>query len=154
MKVEIDIDMSKIDYGSINKQIKEKLNNMTPEDIFKKYYYTDEDIREYISNKLDKSSKDYMVNQGWFSSSYEAKSKITEMTTDIVKEKLTPIVEEYFKDEEKISKLVNELFPKIFVNVLYDKAVDSIFTQENKIKYDTQAFCHSIVENAFRNRIY
>lgn len=153
MKVEIDIDMSKIDYDSINKQIKEKLENMTPEDIFKKYYYTDEDIREYISNKLDESSKDYMVNQGWFSS-YEAKSKITEMTTDIVKEKLTPIVEEYFKNEEEISKLVNELFPKIFVNVLYDKAVNSIFTQENKIKYDTQNLCRNIVENAFRNRMY
>lgn len=153
MKVEIDIDMSKIDYGSINKQIKEKLENMTPEDIFKKYYYTDEDIREYISNKLDKSSKDYMVNQGWFNSC-EAKSKITKMTTDIAKEKLTPIVEEYFKDEKEISKLVNELFPKIFVSVLYDKVVGSIFTQENQIRYDTQSLCHSIVENAFRNRIY
>ena len=153
MKVEIDIDMSKIDYDSINKQIKEKLENMTPEDIFKKYYYTDEDIREYISNKLDESSKDYMVKQGWFTNS-EAQSKITKMTTDIVKEKLTPIVEEYFKNEEEISKLVNELFPKIFVNVLYDKAVDSIFTQENKIRYDTQALCHSIVENVFRNRMY
>lgn len=153
MKVEIDIDMSKIDYDSINKQIKEKLKNMTPEDIFKKYYYTDEDIREYISDKLDRDSKDYMVSQGWFSNS-EAKSRITNITTDIVKEKLIPIVEEYFKDEEEISKLVNELFPKIFVNVLYDKAVNSIFTQENKIRYDTQAFCHSIVENAFRNRMY
>lgn len=154
MKVEIDIDMSKIDYNSINKQIREKLENMTPEDIFKKYYYTDEDIREYISNKLDESSKDYMVNQGWFNSNHEAKSRITKMTTDIVKEKLTPIVEEYFKNEEEISKLVNELFPKIFVNVLYDKVVNSIFTQENKIRYDTQALCHSIVENAFRNRMY
>lgn len=154
MKVEIDIDMSKIDYDSINKQIKEKLKNMTPEDIFKKYYYTDEDIREYISDKLDESSKDYMVNQGWLNSSYEAKSKITKMTTDIVKEKLTPIVEEYFKDEKEISKLVNELFPKIFVNVLYDKAINSIYTQEGKNKYDTQALCHSIVENAFRNRMY
>lgn len=153
MKVEIDIDMSKIDYDSINKQIKEKLENMTPEDIFRKYYYTDEDISKYISDKLDRESKNYMVSQGWFSDS-EAKSRITNMTTDIVKEKLIPIVEEYFKDEEEISKLVNELFPKIFVNVLYDKAVNSICTQEGKIRYDTQAFCQSIVENAFRNRIY
>lgn len=153
MKVEIDIDMSKIDYNSINKQIKEKLENMTPEDIFKKYYYTDEDISKYISDKLDRDSKNYMVSQGWFSDS-EAKSRITNMTTDIVKEKLTPIVEEYFKDEKEISKLVNELFPKIFVNVLYDKVVGSIFTQENKIRYDTQALCHSIVENAFRNKMY
>lgn len=153
MKVEIDIDMSKIDYDSINKQIKEKLDNMTSEDIFKRYYYTDEDIAKYISNKLDESSKDYMVNQGWLNNSYEAKSKITEMTTNIVKEKLIPIVEEYFEDEEEISKLVNELFPKIFVNVLYNKISNSIFTQENKIRYDTQALYQSIVENTFRNRM-
>ena len=34
MKVEIDIDMSRIDYDSINKQIKEKLENLTPSDIY------------------------------------------------------------------------------------------------------------------------
>lgn len=153
MKVEIDIDISKIDYDSINKQIKEKLENMTPEDIFRRYYYTDEDISKYISDKLDRDSKDYMVSQRWFSDS-EAKSRITNMTTDIVKEKLTPIVEEYFKDEKEISRLINELFPKIFVNVLYDKAVSSIYTQEGKNRYSTESFCHSIVEDAFRKRMY
>ena len=48
MKVEIDIDMSKIDYDSINAQIKEKLDSLTPTDIFKRYYKTDDDISRYI----------------------------------------------------------------------------------------------------------
>lgn len=52
MKVELDIDMSKIDYDSINKQTKEKLNSVTPEDIFKKYYYTDDGIR-YCIRKIN-----------------------------------------------------------------------------------------------------
>ena len=91
MKVEIDIDMSKIDYDSINTQIKEKLDSLTPSDIFKRYYKTDDDISRYIEKRLDEGSESYMVNQGWWSND-NAKQNIRNIAERIVDENV-PLLE-------------------------------------------------------------
>ena len=91
MKVEIDIDMNRIDYDSINAQIKEKLDSLTPTDIFKRYYKTDDDISRYIEKHLDEGSESYMVNQGWWSND-NAKQNIRNIAERIV-DKDIPLLE-------------------------------------------------------------
>ena len=153
MKVEIDIDMSKIDYDSINAQIKEKLDSLTPTDIFKRYYKTDDDISRYIEKHLDEGSESYMVNQGWWSNS-NAKQKIQNIAKESITDKMKKICDDIFATmtDEELQKLVQDIFPNIFVQAMYDKVTHDLYSSEDSKRFDMQDICRSIVDQAFRAR--
>lgn len=153
MKVEIDIDMSRIDYDSINAQIKEKLDSLTPTDIFKRYYKTDDDISRYIEKHLDEGSESYMVNQGWWSNS-NAKQNIQNIAKEIITDKMKKICDDIFATmtDEELQKLVYDIFPNIFVQAMYDKVTHDLYSSEDSKRFDMQAICRNIVDKAFRDR--
>lgn len=153
MKVEIDIDMSRIDYDSINAQIKEKLDSLTPTDIFKRYYKTDADISRYIEKHLDEGSKSYMVNQGLWSNS-DARQNIQNIAKEIITDKIQKICDDIFATmtDEELQKLVYDIFPNIFVQAMYDKVTYALYSSEDRKRFDMQDICRSIVDHAFRER--
>ena len=153
MKVEIDIDMSRINYDSINEQIKEKLENLTPTDIFSRYYKTDDDISRYIERHLDECSGDYMVNQGWWSNS-AAKQNIQDIAKRIITDKMQKICDDIFltMTDEELQRLVYDIFPNVFVQAMYDKVAHVLYSSESQTSYDMQNICRSIVDQAFRSR--
>ena len=153
MKVEIDIDMSRIDYDSINEQIKEKLENLTPSDIFSRYYKTDDDISRYIEKHLDEGSENYMVNQGWWSNS-TAKQNIQDIAKRIITDKMQKICDDIFATmtDEELQRLVYDIFPNVFVQAMYDKVAGVLYSSESRKEYDMQNICRSIVDQAFRSR--
>lgn len=153
MKVEINIDMNRIDYDSINEQIKEKLENLTPSDIFSRYYKTDDDISRYIEKHLDEGSENYMVNQGWWSNS-DAKQNIQNIAKEIITDKMQKICDDIFATmtDEELQKLVYDIFPNIFVQAMYDKATHALFSSDWQKEHDMKNICRSIVDQAFRSR--
>lgn len=153
MKVEIDIDMSRIDYDSINEQIKEKLENLTPSDIFSRYYKTDDDISRYIERRLDEGSENYMVNQGWWSNG-TAKQNIQDIAKRIITDKMQKICDDIFATmtDEELQRLVYDIFPNIFVQAMYDKVTHVLYSSEGEKEYNMQNICRSIVDQAFRSR--
>ena len=153
MKVEIDIDMSRIDYDSINEQIKEKLENLTPSDIFKRYYKTDDDISRYIEKHLDEGSESYMVNQGWWSND-NAKQNIRNIAERIITDKMKKICDDTFATMTvaELQKLAYDIFPIIFVQAMYDSIAYSLYNNENSKRFEMQDICRNIVDQAFRDR--
>ena len=153
MKVEIDIDMSRINYDSINTQIKEKLEKLTPSDIFSRYYKTDDDISRYIEKHLDEGSENYMVNQGWWSNS-TAKQNIQDIAKRIITDKMQKICDDIFATmtDEELQRLVYDIFPNIFVQAMYDKVAHALYSSESEKEYNMQNICRSIVDQAFRSR--
>lgn len=153
MKVEIDIDMSRIDYDSINAQIKEKLDSLTPSDIFKRYYKTDDDISRYIEKHLDEGSQSYMVNQGWWSND-NAKQNIRNIAERIITDKMKKICDDIFATmtDEELQKLVYDIFPNIFVQAMYDSITYGLYNSEERKRFNMQDTCRNIVDQAFRDR--
>ena len=153
MKVEIDIDMSRIDYDSINAQIKEKLEDLTPTDIFSRYYRTDDDISRYIEKHLDEGSENYMVNQGWWGND-TAKKNIQDIAKKIITDKMQKICDDIFATmtDEELQKLVYDIFPNIFVQAMYDKVTHALYSSDGQKEYNMQNICRSIVDQAFRSR--
>ena len=151
MKVEIDIDTSKIDYNEINKQIKEKLEVLTPQDIFNRYYKTDDDINEYIENILREGSEQYIVSQGWMSSS-KSKDEINKIAKAIMIEMLKPEVEKVMHclSNDELNGLLFELFPYVLCDVLYNKMNAQIDLGYMKNRQDREAHIRSIIENRLR----
>lgn len=154
MKVEIDIDMSRIDYDSINTQIKEKLENLTPTDIFSRYYRTDEDISKYIEKYLENGSYQYIVNKGWWSSNYEAEKKISNIASEIVTSKVKEVCDGIFAtiSEKDLQELVYKILPNVFVDALYGKIMSSLYAQDSHLQCDIHQICRGIVDDAFRAR--
>lgn len=154
MKIEIDIDMSRIDYDSINTQIKEKLEGLTPTDIFSRYYKTDEDISEYIEKYLKDGSFNYIVNRGWWSNNGEAERKISDIAKEIITTKVKEVCDNIFATmtDEELQRLVYDIFPNIFVQAMYDKVTHALYSSEGKRDFDMQNICRSIVDQAFRSR--
>ena len=155
MKVEIDIDMSRIDYDSINAQIKEKLDSLTPTDIFSRYYRTDDDISRYITKYLEDGSYQYIVNKGWWSNNSEAEKKISNIAKDIITTKVQEVCDGILStmSEKDLQELVYKILPNVFVDALYGKIMSSLYSQDGRLQYDMQSMCRGIVDDAFRSRI-
>lgn len=154
MKVEIDIDMSRIDYDSINAQIKEKLENLAPEDIFSKYYKTDSDISEYIEKYLRDGSENYIVKRGWWSNNTEAEDKIQSIAKEIITAKVSEVCNNILATmpEKDLQELVYKILPHVFVDALYGKIMSSLYSSEGNLMCDVHQMCHSIVDEEFRRR--
>ena len=154
MKVEIDIDMSRIDYDSINEQIKEKLDSLTPTDIFSRYYRTDEDISEYIEKYLKDGSYQYIINKGWWSNNSEAERKISDIAKEIITSKVQEVCDGILAtmSEKDLQELVYKILPNVFVDALYGKIMSSLYTQDSYLQCDMQQMCRGIVDDAFRRR--
>ena len=154
MKVEIDIDMSKIDYDSINTQIKEKLESLTPTDIFSRYYRTDEDISEYITKYLERGSSEYVVNKGWWSTDHEAKNKISDIAKEIITAKVKEVCDSILETmpEKDLQELVYKILPNIFVDALYGRIMNSLYSSEARLQCDIHQMCRNTVDDAFRSR--
>ena len=154
MKVEIDIDMSRIDYDSINAQIKEKLEGLTPTDIFSRYYKTDEDISRYITEYLERGSYNYIVNKGWWSNNSEAERKISDIAKEIITTKVKEVCDGILATmpEKDLQELVYKILPNVFVDALYGKIMSFLYSSEGYLQCDVQSMCRGIVEDAFRAR--
>ena len=156
MKVEIDIDMSRIDYDSINAQIKEKLENLAPEDIFGKYYKYDSDIAGYIEKYLEDGSFNYVVNKGWWSNSTEATRNISDIAKEIITAKVAEVCDNVLATmpEDALQELVYKILPTVFVDAMYRKITNALYSEDGKARYDMQRMCMDIVDSEFRNRIH
>lgn len=154
MKVEIDIDMSRIDYDSINEQIKEKLENLTPTDIFSRYYRTDEDISKYIEKYLENGSYQYIVNKGWWSNNSEAEKKISNIAAEIVTTKVKEVCDSILAtmSEKDLQELVYKILPNVFVDALYGRIMSSLYSSEEHLQCDVHQMCRNAVDDAFRSR--
>lgn len=154
MEIKIDIDMDKIDYESINNQIKEKLSRASVDDIFKRYYVTETDIIQQIENILREGSEHYIVNQGWCESD-ETKKYISDEAHQIITKMIEPVCEEMINQmsKEDMQNLIVEIFPSIFCDILYKKIESVIYRADGREKMNMQSVMRSIVDQAFRSRL-
>ena len=54
--------------------------------------------------------------------------------------------------DEELQKLVYDIFPKIFVQAMYDSIAYTLYNNENSKRFEMQDICRNIVDQAFRDR--
>lgn len=121
MELKIDIDMNKIDYNAINKQIQEKVKEL---DISARYEI-DNKIESRVSKYVDEDISSY-IHQNWYYSdklSDNAKSSITKLATDKINDKVTGVVAEIFEKmtDEELDEIIVDLVPKIMCDVIANR---------------------------------
>lgn len=153
MEIKIDIDINKIDYEAINNQIREKLSQASVDDIFKRYYIMEDNIKGYIEKLLKDGSESYIVNRGWCDSN-ESKQYISNTAQKIITKMIEPVCEEIVNQmsKEEMQNLVADVFPSVFCDILYKKIESSIWAADGKERMNMQSSVVRMIDQAFRNR--
>ena len=127
MKLEIELDLNKIDYEAINQQIKHKLEELNIEE----HYRIKDSIKNEIKNQVQEIVKNNMCDGYYWSERADTNTRnaITNELKALIIETLQPAINKYFDDlpEEQIDRLIADLMPKIFLSRLKEKCDDIIY---------------------------
>ena len=118
MKLEIELDLNKIDYDAINKQIQEKIADMD----LGKAYNINTKIDSKIREEVDREVGNYLRSGGW-GGNFNDKTK-TDINDEInrnierlVKNNVNDVFNQIPQDE--LNKLISDLIPKVLMNLLF-----------------------------------
>lgn len=120
MKVEIELDMDKIDYDAINAQIQEKIKAI---DISK--YDIDSKIDYLVNKNVTDLYRPYIDKDFYDSLTYVGKSKARDIANKKFEEIITGIIDDIYAKND-IDQIVRELFPELFVQALYNLLYNNI----------------------------
>lgn len=148
MKLEIDLDLNKIDYDSINEQIKQKIKDLDITNV----YTIDDRIKNELDTQISQAIRDNMYRNYW---SNELDSKTTENIQDelriLIKEAITPSVNNVFNkiSEKEIEKMILDILPKALVALIIDNLKGSFYSFQN----DQISLMESVIESHINNRL-
>ena len=148
MKLEIDLDLNKIDYDSINEQIKQKIEDL---DIAKIYTISDR-IQDELNAQISQAIRQNMYRNYW-SDALDSKTErhIQDELRILIKEAMTPSVNNIFNkiSEEEIEKMILDILPKALVMLVIDNLKGSFYSLQN----DQMSLMESVIENHINNRL-
>ena len=148
MKLEIDLDLNKIDYDSINAQIKQKIKDLDITNI----YTINDRIKNELDTQISQVIRDNMYQNYW---SNELDNKTTGHIQDelriLIREAITPLVNNIFNQisEEEIETMILNILPKTLVLLLMDNLKGSLYSLQN----DQMHLMESVIENHINNRL-
>ena len=148
MKLEIDLDLNKIDYDSINKQIKQKIKDLDITSV----YTIDDRIRNELNAQISQVINENMYRNYW-SNELDNKTEghIQDELRILIKEAITPSVNNVFNkiSEEEIEKMILDILPKALVMLLIDNLKGSLYSLQNDQTY----LMESVIENHINRRL-
>lgn len=148
MKLEIDLDLNKIDYDSINEQIKQKIKDLDITNV----YTIDDRIRNELDTQISQAIRDNMYRNYW---SNELDSKTAENIQNelriLIKEAITPSVNNVFNkiSEKEIEKMILDILPKALVALIIDNLKGLFYSFQN----DQISLMESVIESHINNRL-
>lgn len=154
MKLEIELDLNKIDYDSINAQIQEKIKELDITETYK--------IANKIENKVDSMIRDEVyisfhpyIDRTWQYPADTGKKLVETIIREIVTEKMNLIVNEIIEGitEEVIKETILKLMPEMFVTTMISYLAGAIENSSYEMmdKMRNQAIVEA--HNVFSTRI-
>lgn len=147
MKLEIELDLNKIDYDAINQQIQEKIESM---DLAKTYnigYKIESKVQEEVENKVRSNMN------GWYGGLNDnTKRTINDEISKNIRETVTPIVSDTLSkiSQEEFNSIIRELLPVIFMNVLMSDMGSMFNNYYCSMNADIMSQCESRIASIFR----
>lgn len=127
MKLEIELDLNKIDYESINQQVYDRLSDMDIAEV----YQINQVVGSAIRGRVDDIINEYFRNgYGWGNLSSNARSDVSEVIRENVQETVKPMVEEAFSKfaPGELESIIYRLIPNVIVNLMVTGLRDNIQT--------------------------
>lgn len=121
MEVRIQLDHTQVDYAEINRKILEKIEDLTYDDIVKRYSINDAEIERMVLSKLNNELSGYLIRNNW--SSDQGITKIRDVSYTYLQSKLHPMIDKVIKEigSEKILEIILNYLPHIIWNYMTEK---------------------------------
>ena len=153
MKIELNLDMDKIDIDIINREVEKQLSQRN----LKKDYDIEHKLEAKVDQFIDSAINDelYAYKDEYGNPKTKTKNIISiavnEEVNCKVKESIDKIIEENYS-EEQLKQLVVEIFPTIVTSILVDKLKSMIYSE----KCDFNTYLHNMIrseiEYSLKNR--
>lgn len=153
MEIKIDLDMNKIDYDAINKQIQEKIAALDIKDMYNVETRIDNKISNLIDNEVDIAYNKYIKKSFWDDGTTDNGIKLIE---DIIKTEIEKCANKVIEEigEEQLREIMFEYLPDVFATLLFEKMRSALFSSEHNYRSETYNMVRSQIDSAFGRMRY
>ncbi len=152
MKLEIELDLNKIDYDAINKQISEKIAALDIKEMYDVESKINNKITNLIKQEVDESYNSYLERY-WSGATSEGRNLIQSMTKTEIENRTKNIIEEIFTNEyneDAMRETMLKMIPSVFTSILFSRIESTLFTKE----YSYYNQIHDMVKNEIDSAIH
>ena len=149
MKLEIELDLNKIDYDAINQQIQEKIADMNLAETWNFKYK----IENKINEEVEQCVSEFFRSRRWGDLNNYSTNEMNQMLINKCKELIEPHVTETVSQipEEELHKIISDLLPRVLMDTL-SSTIGNVFSYYNYNSQDTtMKICEERIQNALGN---
>lgn len=147
MKLEIELDLEKIDYEAINKQIQEKIAEMD----LSKVYNIESKIKNQINDAIEESVNYHLQRTNWGSENLhnETRQEVRGEIHQVIQNLVSPHIDEVFNKipKEELDKTIMEVFPVVLLELMMSQMKSSLLS----FHYSSEGTLIQHVETKFTN---
>ena len=151
MKLEIELDLNKIDYDAINKQIAEKVAALDIKEMYNVESKIDNKISDLIEKEVDYSYNAY-IDRYWRDATSEGRKLIESMSKAEIENRTKQVIEEIFANEyseDTMRETMLKVIPSVFASILFSRMESALFSTE----YNYYDQIHSMVKGEIDSAI-
>lgn len=151
MKLEIELDLNKIDYDAINKQIAEKVSELNIREEYDIASKVDNRISKLVNDEVDYSYNSY-IDKYWKHPTSEGKKLIESMSKTEIEKRTNEIMEEIFANEYKedsLREVMLKIIPDVFTSIIFRRIESALFNKE----FDYYNQIHNMVRSQIESKI-
>ena len=153
MKLEIELDLNKIDYDAINKQIAEKIASLDIKNMYDVESKIDNKITSLVNKEVDDSYNSYLERY-WSGTTSDGRKLIETMTKTEIENHTKKVIEEIFTNdynEDAMREVMLKMIPSVFTSILFSRIESALYTKEYDYYTQTHDMVRSEIENMIRH---
>lgn len=154
MKIEIELDINKIDYDAINKQIAEKVAALEIKDMYDIESKIDNKISNLVKEEVDCSYNKYIDRYWGNGDTSDGRKLIESMSKAEIENKTKQVIEEIFANdynEDTMREVMLKMIPDIFASILFSRMESALFTKEYNYYNQIQNMVRSQIDSMIRH---
>ena len=154
MKIELDLDMNKLDYDEINKQIAEKIAALDIKDMYDINCRVDRAIETKIKDDVEFAYHNYIYKywDGDDGSTAEGIKVIKDVCKSEIEERTKTVVNNIFNDlytDDALKEIMMKIIPDIFAYAMFARMDKAIYESTSNYRDEM----HSIMRSEIESRI-
>lgn len=157
MKLEIELDLNKIDYVAINKQIAEKIAELNIKEAHELQIETriNDAIKREISELIDSGFNNYIANRHrWNGPITQAgKNLIDDVSRTEIETRAKNMMDEFFTEDRvnELREIMMQMIPNVFAHVMFSRLEGSLFTNDYNYRDTMLSMMRSEIESRINN---
>lgn len=151
MKLEIELDLNKIDYDEINKQIVEKIAALDIEETYDIKSKIESSISNYVNNSIDLAYNEY-IDSYWKDKTKEGKNLVESISKAEIERRTRQVIEDIFANdysEDVLREAMLKIIPDVFTAVIFKRMESTLYNKE----YNYQQEIHHMIRGEVSSMI-